>query len=252
MCDRSYTSFAKAYDLFMGDIPYEEWLRFIRGILEENGICGGLVLELCCGTGAFTELLSQAGYDMIGVDSSADMLEIAAEKKEASGADILYLLQDMREFELYGTVRAVVCVCDSINYLADEEDLLRVFSLVNNYLDPGGIFLFDMKTVYYMREIMGDTVAVQHRGEGSLIWENSYFEEDQTNEYELTFFLREPDGRYVRHQETHLQRAYELETMEKLLSEAGMKLEAVYDADTKGEPRPDSERLYIVARECGK
>ena len=116
--------------------------------MKEYGISDGQVLDLGCGTGTVTELLADAGYDMIGVDNSCDMLEIAEEKKEKSGHDILYLMQDMREFELYGTVRAVVSVCDSVNYILEEEDLLEVFSLVNNYLDPGGMFIFDMNTHY--------------------------------------------------------------------------------------------------------
>ncbi len=261
MSDRSYASLAKVYDLFLGDVPYGEWLDYITGVLRAHGISDGLVLELGCGTGTFTQMLAKAGYDMIGVDSSPEMLQIASEKQRAAcsgpkgqgaDADILYLQQDMREFELYGTVRAVVCVCDSINYMADEEDLLRVFSLVNNYLDPGGVFVFDMKTVHYLADVMGDSVAAQHRKEGTLIWENAYFEEDQTNEYDLTFFLKEPDGRYVRHRETHLQRAYPAETVKSLLARAGLVPEQVLDADTRGEPRPDSERLYFVARECGK
>ena len=143
-----YENFARVYDTFMDNVPYEEWSRYLIGLLRREKIEDGLVLELGCGTGSMTQLLSAAGYDMIGVDNSEDMLEIAMEKKTGSGLNILYLLQDMREFELYGTVRAVVSVCDSINYITEEEDLLQVFRLVNNYLDPGGIFIFDMNTVY--------------------------------------------------------------------------------------------------------
>ena len=125
----SYESFARVYDLFMDNIPYEEWCGYLTGLLEDQGIRDGLVLELGCGTGNMTRLLAGKGYDMIGVDNSVDMLEIAMEKKEEEGQDILYLLQDMREFELYGTVRAVVSVCDSMNYITEEEDLLEVFRL---------------------------------------------------------------------------------------------------------------------------
>ena len=169
----SYTSFAQVYDLFMDNVDYLAWCEYIKSLLKEYGINDGLVLDLGCGTGTVTELLADAGYDMIGVDNSCDMLEIAEEKKEKSGHDILYLMQDMREFELYGTVRAVVSVCDSVNYILEEEDLLEVFSLVNNYLDPGGMFIFDMNT-RYKYEQMGDCTIAENREESSFIWDNFY------------------------------------------------------------------------------
>ena len=132
----AYTSFASVYDTFMDNIPYGEWADYLISLLKEYGIEDGLVLDLGCGTGNMTELLATHGYDMIGVDNAEEMLEIAMEKRADSGHDILYLLQDMREFELYGTVKAVVSICDSINYITEEEDLQEVFRLVNNYLDP--------------------------------------------------------------------------------------------------------------------
>ena len=119
------------------------WSKYLIQLLKEYQVEDGLVLDLGCGTGNMTELLAKEGYDMIGVDNSEDMLEIASEKREKSGLNILYLLQDMREFELYGTVKAVVSICDSINYILEEDDLREVFSLVNNYLDPKGMFIFD-------------------------------------------------------------------------------------------------------------
>ena len=151
----AYTGFARVYDLFMEDIPYQEWKDAILGMLTEHGIRDGLVLELGCGTGKMTEHLAEAGYDMIGVDMSEEMLEVAMERREQSGHDILYLCQDMREFELYGTVRAIVSVCDSINYILEEGELLGVFRLVKNYLDYGGLFLFDINTVYKYQEVLG-------------------------------------------------------------------------------------------------
>lgn len=247
-----YESFAAVYDTFMDNVPYEEWSRYLIKLLRREEISDGLVLELGCGTGSMTELLAREGYDMIGVDNSADMLEIAMEKKACSGLDILYLLQDMREFELYGTVRAVVSVCDSMNYITEEADLLEVFRLVNNYLDPGGIFIFDLNTVYKYRELLGDTTIAENREEGSFIWENSYFEEEQINEYDLTLFIRQENGLFRKYEETHYQRAYELETVKRLLKEAGLKLEAIYDAFTLEAPGGESERVYFVAREQGK
>ena len=149
----AYTSFAQVYDLFMDDIPYKEWCDYITNLLKDYHIENGILLDLGCGTGSLTQLLSKQGFDMIGVDNSSDMLEIAIEKKEQSGQDILYLLQDMREFELYGTVKAIISICDSINYILSYEDLVQVFRLVNNYLDPEGIFIFDLNTEYKNVEV---------------------------------------------------------------------------------------------------
>ncbi len=248
----SYESFAQVYDLFMDNIPYGEWCGYLHMLLKKYGVDGGLVLELGCGTGSMTELLSGLGYDMIGVDNSSEMLGIALEKRERSGHDILYLMQDMRGFELYGTVRAVVSVCDSLNYITEEEDLLQVFRLVNNYLDPGGIFLFDLNTVYKYRELLGENVFAENREESSFIWENWYEEETQINEYDLTLFIRTDEGLYEKYEETHYQRAYPVDTVRRLLAQAGLKLEAVYDAFTEEEPDEKSERVCFVAREQGK
>ena len=180
----AYTSFASVYDIFMDNVPYEEWGEYLRGLLEEYGAESGLVVELGCGTGAMTEILAGYGYDMIGVDNSEEMLELAMDKKLASGHDILYLLQDMREFELYGTVRAAVSVCDSVNYITEPEELAEVFRLVNNYLDPGGVFIFDFNTDYKYREILGEQTIAEDRGDCSFIWDNCYYEDERINEYQ--------------------------------------------------------------------
>ncbi|MCD7818600.1 MAG: class I SAM-dependent methyltransferase [Lachnospiraceae bacterium] len=248
----SYESFARVYDSFMSDIPYDEWCDYLHSLLLRYGVPDGLVLELGCGTGAMTERLAETGYDMIGVDSSIDMLEMAREKQVESGSDILYLLQDMREFELYGTVRAVVSVCDSLNYITDEQDLLQVFRLVNNYLDPGGIFLFDLNTVYKYEEILAEQVIAENREEGSFIWENWYDRETKINEYDLTLYIAAKNGLYERFEEVHYQKAYTIERVCELLEEAGLRLEAVYDAFTWDEPKPESERVCFAAREIKK
>lgn len=249
----AYDGFARVYDLFMDNVPYEEWGAYIMAILKEYDISDGLVLDLGCGTGKMTRILSAAGYDMIGVDNSEEMLEIAREAEwEQENSRILYLLQDMREFELYGTVRAVVSICDAVNYILEEGDLRQVFSLVNNYLDPGGIFLFDLNTVYKYRGILGETTISENREESSFIWDNYFDEESSINEYDLTLFIREKENLYRKYEETHYQRAYEIETVKRLLTEAGMEFIAAYDAFTKNPVKPDSERVYIVAREHGK
>ena len=249
----AYTSFASVYDTFMDNIPYEEWAEYLVDLLKEYGINDGLVLDLGCGTGNMTELLASAGYDMIGVDNAEEMLEIAMEKREKSGHDILYLLQDMREFELYGTVKAIVSICDSINYITEEEDLLEVFRLANNYLDPKGIFIFDFNTVYKYREVLGNQTIAEDREDCSFIWDNYYYEDEQINEYELSLFIKEQDSDlYRKYQEMHYQKAYDLETIKGLVEESGLEYITAFDAFTRNKPTEISERVYVVARERGK
>lgn len=247
----AYSEFARIYDEFMDDVPYDEWGIYLHGLLRDYGVDDGLVLDLGCGTGNMTEILAGYGYDMIGVDYSGEMLEIATEKRLQSGSSILYLQQDMREFELYGTVRAVVSICDSMNYMTEREDLLAVMKLVNNYLDIGGLFIFDMNTVYKYQNI-GDTTIAENREDASFIWENTYYEEEKINSYDLTMFIRDENGKYDRYFENHIQRAYELPEIIALLEEAGLSYVASFDAFTREPVREDSERIYVIAKECVK
>lgn len=251
----SYGGFASVYDVFMDETPYDAWEKFLVNSLKSYGVDSGLVLELGCGTGTMTERLANAGYDMIGVDNSYEMLDVAMQKKGVSGVDILYLCQDMREFELYGTVAAVVSVCDSVNYVTEPEDLETVFRLVNNYLDPDGLFIFDFNTEYKYQEVIGDAVIAENRDEGSFIWENTYDEETHINEYAVTFYKpvsEKEDTLYERIEEFHYQRGYTLDEMKQLIEKAGMRFEKAIDADTLKEVTNQSERIYVFAKEQGK
>ena len=248
----AYTDFADVYDTFMDETPYQEWCEFLVQMFEQYHVPKGLVLDLGCGTGTLTQMLSQKGYDMIGVDNSSQMLSIAMEKREFSRENILYLMQDMREFELYGTVGAVISVCDSLNYLLEEDDLVKTFKLVNNYLDPKGIFIFDFNTVYKYQEVIGDATIAENREECSFIWENYYHEEEEINEYDLTIFVREEEDVFRKFEENHFQRGYRLEQMKEALRKAGMEFVMALDANTHDEVTEISERIYCIARERGK
>ncbi len=288
----AYTGFAQVYDTFMDDTPYEEWSHFLLALLQKHRegrrdpvLCGTIpadgkgtgnnyaietddnvikenlhqeqntILDLGCGTGTLTQLLAAQGYDMIGIDNAQEMLQIAIDKRDSAGLDILYLLQDMRTFELYGTVGAVISVCDSVNYLLEEEEIVQTFRLVNNYLYPQGLFIFDFNTVYKYAQVIGDATIAENREECSFIWDNYYHEEEQINEYDLTVFVKEPadmeqadHALYRRFQETHYQRGYELEQMKDCLRRAGMVFVEAVDADTHEAVNDVSERIYVVAR----
>lgn len=242
----AYTSFAQVYDLFMDNVPYEEWCDFLCRLLKAHHIEDGPVLDLGCGTGKMTRLMSERGYDMTGVDNSAEMLQIAA--MEPGDVPILYLLQDMQELELDGCVRAVYSACDCINYVLDEDELLAAFTGVYEYLEDEGVFIFDVNTSYKYTELLAENTFAESREEGSFIWDNFYDEETGINEYDLTLFIPEGEDLYRRFAETHYQRNYEIETLVQLLRKAGFAEIAIYD-DYTDEPLKDtSERAVFVAR----
>ncbi len=268
-----YSDFALVYDRLMDNIPYDEWFHYIRLLLEEFNIKSGIIAELGCGTGNITERLAAAGYDMIGIDSSPAMLDIAKKKNEANGSSTLYLNQDMREFELYGTVSAIISVCDSINYILDKKELTEVFRLVNNYLDPKGIFIFDFNTRHYYLDIVADATIAEDREDISFIWDNLYDAEEDINELYLSLFIkadnidsifddeasaagqpnyRSDDNLYRKYEELHLQKGYTLSEMLDIVKDSGLELVCAYDAFTKNPAAESSERVYIIARECGK
>ena len=242
----AYTSFASVYDLFMDNVPYEEWCAFLCKILAQHGITDGPVLDLGCGTGKMTRLMAEQGYDMTGIDNAAEMLQIAA--MEPGEVPILYLLQDMQDLELDGCVRAVYSVCDCVNYVLDEEELQQAFSRVHEYLEEDGVFIFDVNTSYKYTKLLAENTFAESRDEGSFIWDNYYDEEERINEYDLTLFIPEGDELYRRYTETHYQRNYETATLLKLLKNAGFTDICVYDDYTDAPLCETSERAVFVAK----
>lgn len=248
-----YKNFAQVYDIFMIDTPYNEWIEYIKRIWNKYDFNPNIIAELGCGTGNITIGLAKEGYDMIGIDISEDMLTSAKEKTYKENLNILYLLQDMREFELYGTVECIISLFDSINYITEEEDLLKVFKLVNNYLAPKGIFIFDINTEYKFKNILSSNTFAETTENAGYIWENFYDEKEKINEYCMNFFIKqEQTNCYKRFEEFHYEKAYKIDKIEELLKQSGLKLLDVYDAFTFELPSANSERVYFVAQEVKK
>lgn len=268
----------------MDNVPYDDWTEYLCGLLAEYGVSAvpyerisdrpdnapgekdhPIVAELGCGTGSITRRLRDRGFEMIGIDMSEDMLRIAREKEADGDESILYLEQDMREFELYGSVAAVISLCDSINYLESDDDLFRVFSLVHNYLDDGGVFIFDLNTEYYYNHILGEQTIAENRPEGSFIWDNYYDPDTRTNEFDLTIYYQTRSTHdatqshaataddadapkcFERFTETHFQHAFRVSDVKRLLAKSGLKLQAIYPVLTHDAPARDTERLYFIA-----
>ncbi len=256
-----YDAIAHVYDKLNSEINYTEWADFIEKCFERHlSARPELVLDLACGTGRMTRELSRRGYDMIGVDGSADMLSEAYARSEEGEKSILYLKQDMRSFELYGTVGAIVCCLDSINYLLKENDLEKTFSLVHNYLDPDGLFLFDVNTPYKFEHIYADNAYIledemrEEYGDGESEtynvycgWQNFYDKESGICNFYLSLF-EEIDGRYARSDEHQQERCYSLDTLKTFLERCGLELLGVYADYDFSAPTDTTERWYIAAR----
>jgi len=281
----AYTDFAKVYDTFMDETPYDVWGDFVSSLIDKYGVSKpvkvsakspvtedsieyatvedsedalneekNLVVELGCGTGSFTQVMRNLGYDIMGIDMSPEMLNLARQKSADAGLDIMYLEQDMRELDLYCTAGTIVSVCDSVNYVLEDEEIIETFRLVNNFLYPGGVFIFDFNTLFKYRDVIGDTTIAENRDDCSFIWDNYYDDDSHINEYDLTIFAKVDSEKelFARSVETHYQRGYTLDEMKGFVEAAGLIFVTAIDADTHEDPTDDSERIYIVAREQGK
>ncbi len=247
-----YENFAKVYDLFMEETPYDEWTDYVVNIFDRHNLPNttGIICELGCGTGNMTIRLKNKGFDMIGIDMSEQMLMQA---KEKSDDNILYLEQDMTEFELYGTVDAIVAFCDSINYITNEQELLTVFKLVNNYLDINGLFVFDINTIYKFKNVLGNNCFCETTDNSAYTWENYYDEDENINEFYTNFFIKDEfTNQYNRYEEYHYEKGYSINKIIELIESSGMEFVACYDELTFDKPTNESQRIFFVAREKGK
>ena len=244
-----YNDFAYVYDKLINDVDYKEWADYYFKIFQRYGITPKLGLDLGCGTGNLTVELAARGIEMTGVDLSEDMLMVAREKSE--GKDILYLNQDMTEFELYGTVDFIVSSLDCVNYITDKRDLLKVMKLVNNYLDPGGLFIFDINTRYKLENIIGDNTFILEDEDCFCSWQNEYDKKRKLSDFYLTFFLKDGES-YTRFDEQHTERAYEIDEIKSIIENSGMRLLKVYHNLSFENPKKNSERVFFVAQEQGK
>ena len=202
-----------------------------------------LILDLACGTGRLTTLLAERGYDMIGIDISPDTLEIASRRGAERRQNILFLQQDMTEFELYGTVDTILCCFDSVNYITDSRKLKRMFKLCENYLNPGGLLIFDINSPRKFEKILANNTFVYEFEDIFCVWENNY--NKRKNEFHLTFF-EESDGKFEKFEETHMQRCYEIDEIEKFFVGLKMSKKACYNAFSHTYPRGNSERIFFV------
>ncbi len=247
-----YDLLAPFYDKINADIDYSAWADFFDKIFnKECKVRPDLVLDLGCGTGKMTLELANRGYDMTGIDLSPEMLDIARESGEKAEKDILWLCQDMREFELYGTVDAAVSCLDCINHLTKPADVKKTLDLVHNYLVPDGIFVFDINGKYKFEEIYADRSYIMEEEGGVCIWQNYYDEKNKLCDFYITLFEETDDGKYERYDEEQCERMYTIQEMKKMLEKSNLEFLGAYSDFDFTEATDKDERIYIVAR-CKK
>lgn len=242
-----YKDFAYCYDRLMQDVDYSRWVDYVEELFRLHNLKPSLVLDLGCGTGSFCLEMAGRGYDMIGIDSSEDMLACAMRKTIEQGKDILYLHQDMTEFELYGTVDAMVCLIDSINYVTYKSDLKRLFKLARNYLNPGGLFIFDINSEYKLKTILGNNVFHHVEEDMAYIWQNSYDSSRRLCRFDLTVFAGRGQA-CSRFDEEHYERAWSGEEMTGAVRSSGLRLCSVFGEFTTRRPGKNCERIFFVCR----
>ncbi len=244
-----YDAVSELYDRVNDHVDYEGYAERVCDYLRKNGVsAGALIGELGCGTGRMTRLLAYAGYDMIGIDNSEGMLSVAREAEYSSEKEILYLLQDMCDFELYGTVGAVVCFLDGMNHLTRPGELEKCFRLVHNYLDPNGVFFFDLNTPLKFEREYGQRDIIIEDGDDVLLWQNDYNKERKICDFYLSAFIMDEDGRYAREDTWWRERCYSIRHVRKTLEKCGFADVRFLSDDLTGEPTEDALRWYVSAR----
>jgi len=242
----SYNEFAKIYDELMNDVDYDKWFSYIEEIFIKNNKKPLNILEMACGTGNLTKYLCENRYDVTCFDMSSEMLSVAYEKLRGF-KNVKILNQDMTEFNVNKKFEAVISICDSINYITNDEDLKEVFTNVYNHLNDDGIFIFDINSHYKLSEIIGNNTFVHDEDDIFYTWQNYYDEDEKICEFYLTFFIKEND-KYIRVEEEHCERAYKIEEIIEVLKSVGFKDINYYDEFTFDIPNQKSERINFVVK----
>lgn len=243
----SYHRFAFYYDMLTKNIDYEKHSDYYDSIISEFYGKKGILLDLACGTGSLSEAMAKKGYDVIGVDLSYEMLSVAMDKKVDSGLPIQYLCQDMCKLDMYGTVDVTICALDSLNHLPDIKSLELAIKRVSLFSEPGGLFIFDVNTVYKHKCVLGNNIYIYDTDSVYCIWQNTFTEKDNRVDIDLDFFEKE-DNCYYRYDESFSEIAYDLDVIVKICENSGLEIIAVYDYLTRNPVNEKSEKATFVTR----
>lgn len=243
----AYGALAGVYDRLTDDVGYERRADYIEKLFKKSRIPVHTVLDLACGTGTMTGILTERGYELIAVDGSADMLAEAREKAyDLTGEPPVFLNQSMPELDLYGTVDAAICCLDSINYLTSPRDVKKTFERLRLFIAPGGLLVFDINSVAKLRSLDGQ-VFLDETEDIYCVWRTEFEKRSKICTYWMDIFTRGEDDLWERDFEEHRQRAYEVEELRVWLEEAGFTNVRTYGDCRMSGPREEEQRIYFTA-----
>jgi ubiquinone/menaquinone biosynthesis C-methylase UbiE len=245
----SYSRFAKYYDILTQDIDYISYAKYIKQLFELHHSNPYLILDLACGTGSLSFALEKIGYDVIGIDNSEQMLSQALSKTGKYKSKVIFICQNMQNLDLYGTVDAAICSLDSMNHLTSVQKITDTFKKVSLFLNPDGLFIFDMNSEYKFENILGDNTFVYDYDEIYCIWQNSFNHKTKLCRFDLTFFENNNDI-YTRYDESFYEKSYSQKNIKKYLCEAGLILENIFEENTINSPTDECQRYIYVARKA--
>jgi SAM-dependent methyltransferase len=243
----AYQAFAGLYDALMDDVDYDAWAGYYLALIGRMGVTPRTLCDCACGTGAMSVRFARRGMRVTGVDLSVDMLELARQKALQYGVQVMFVCQDMCRLALPRPVDALVCACDGVNYLLDDDRLRAFFTSARKALKPGGVLAFDISSVFKLRQTLGNNFFGEDRDDVAYLWRNRFDEAAETVTMDLTFFTREADGRYRRFDELHVQKAHEPEHLLALLAECGFSGAQVFGDRNFNFPDEDEARIHIAA-----
>ena len=242
-----YQAFAELYDELMNDVDYEGWADYYVRLLSIYGVRGGKICECACGTGSLTIPLFRRGFQMTGADISQEMLWQAAQKGRRQGIAIPFVRQDMRALNLHRPMDAVLSTCDGVNYLMTEEDLMSFFRAAHRSVRPGGALIFDVSTPHKLKNVLCSGLLGEDRENITYLWQNTWHEKRRAVELDLTFFVKDEDGRYRRIDERQRQRAWEARELKEALWHAGFRAVSLYGDFTLDAASEENQRWHVAA-----
>lgn len=241
-----YQSLSQVYDQLMGDVNYPKWAEYLVGLMQEQGEDPINILELGCGTGNITLQLLEKGYEVVGIDISEEMLEIAREKTQHFGDKIILLAQDITklDFDVY-EIDCVVMANDTFNYITDKNKIKKLLEYLHPRLKVGGQLIFDISSYHKLKNTLGNNVFGESFEDMAFLWENYFDEASEQVTMEINIFSKQA-GLYKRETETHIQKAYHTNEIEKILQDIGYRNIRIYGDFNKKTPIiENAQRIFF-------